>query len=116
MFAGEKAALSGIPNLTTDPHGQNGLNRYESMLAACCTCGFFALDAAKNPRLSGCADLWSERSLQGKKSAESRFFWVLCAKRNKLLEDTKGEKLRYENESFRIRGCIYKGKTALHNL
>jgi hypothetical protein len=21
----------GIPNLTTDPHGQNGLNRYESM-------------------------------------------------------------------------------------
>jgi protein involved in polysaccharide export with SLBB domain len=23
-------------------------------LAACCACGFFALDAAKNPRLSGC--------------------------------------------------------------
>jgi hypothetical protein len=48
-------------------------------LAACCTCGFFALDAAKNPRLSGCL-----RSLYGKKSAESRFFGVLCAKRNKL--------------------------------
>jgi hypothetical protein len=27
-------------------------------LAACCTCGFFALDAAKNPRLSDCAYLW----------------------------------------------------------
>jgi hypothetical protein len=24
-----------------------------------------------------------------------------------MQEDTKGEKLRYENESFRIRGCIY---------
>jgi GxxExxY protein len=24
-----------------------------------------------------------------------------------MQEDTKGEKLRYENESFRIRGCMY---------
>jgi hypothetical protein len=47
--------VTGIPNLTADPHGQNGLNQYESMQ-----------------------------------------------------EDTKGEKLRYENESFRIRGCMYK--------
>jgi hypothetical protein len=51
MCRGRKA---GIPNLTTDPHGQNGLNQYERMQ-----------------------------------------------------EDTKGEKLRYENESFRIRGCMY---------
>jgi hypothetical protein len=54
---------AGIPNLTADPHGQNGLNRYESMQ-----------------------------------------------------EDTKGEKLRYENESFRIRRCMYEVKTAPHNL
>jgi NAD(P)H-hydrate epimerase len=50
------------------------------LAAYCCTCGFFALDAAKNPRLSGCL-----RSLQSKKSTESRFLKVLRAKHNKLL-------------------------------
>jgi hypothetical protein len=39
----------------------------------------FALDTAKNPRLSGCF-----RSFQGKKSPDRRFFGVLRAKRNKL--------------------------------
>jgi shikimate kinase len=56
-------------------------------LAACCTCEFFALDAAKNPRLSGCANLRFDGSLQGKKSPNRRFLKGLYAKRNKLLAE-----------------------------
>jgi hypothetical protein len=39
---------------------------FAGSLAACCTCGFFALDAAKNPDYRAAADLWSERSLRDK--------------------------------------------------
>jgi hypothetical protein len=53
-------------------------------LAACCTCGFLRHQYRKNPRLMGCL-----RSLQGKKPPDRRFFGVLCAKRNKLLENKK---------------------------
>jgi hypothetical protein len=48
-------------------------------LAACCTCGFFAPNVAKNPDSRACFC-----SLQGKKSTFSRFLKVLCAKRSKL--------------------------------
>lgn len=76
------------------------------VLAACCACGFFALDAAKNPRLLGCAYLWYERSLQGKKSPDRRFFGISRAKRNKLLA-----------EEFRVlalmSGCLARAFTAI---
>jgi hypothetical protein len=61
---------------------------YKDALAACCTCGFFALDAAKNPDYPA-----SLRSLRGKKSPDRRFFGVLCAKRDKLLGDGDAEML-----------------------
>jgi hypothetical protein len=62
--AGGPAALSAGNLSETRGYFNQGNTYYEEgELAACCTCGFFALDAAKNPRLSGCADLWSERSL-----------------------------------------------------
>jgi hypothetical protein len=66
-------------------------------LAACCTCGFFALDAAKNPDYRGCF-----RSLQGKKSPDRRFLKGLYAKRNKLLAHSSQMVLNETSPKFHV--------------
>jgi hypothetical protein len=52
--------------------GGGGLKSLGQYLGACRTCGFFALDAAKNPDY-----LASFGSLQGKNSPNGEFYYLM---------------------------------------
>jgi hypothetical protein len=49
----------------------------------------------KNPDYRGCADLWSDGSLQDIKIHESEFLYDFALKRNKLLGESKPRERRY---------------------